>query len=41
MVKAGKEGLQGGGYVDSCEQKGKKGGRIEVIVGKSVTAEGE
>ncbi len=30
-----------GGYVDSCEQKGKKGGRFEVIVGKSVTAEGE
>jgi len=30
-----------GGYVDSCEQKGKKGGRFEVIVGKSMTAEGE
>src|SRR5262249_35874398 len=30
-----------GGYVDSCEQKGKKDGRFEVIVGKSMTAEGE
>ncbi len=30
-----------GGYVDSCEQKGKKDGRFEVIIGKSVTAEGE
>jgi hypothetical protein len=30
-----------GGYVDSCEQKGNKGGCFEVIVGKSVTAEGE
>ena len=30
-----------GGYVNSCEQKGKKDGRFEVIVGKSVTAEGE
>ena len=30
-----------GGYVDSCEQKGKKDGRFEVIVGKSMTAQGE
>src|SRR5262249_6441953 len=29
-----------GGYVDSCEQKGKKDGRFEVIIGKSMTAEG-
>jgi hypothetical protein len=41
MLKAGEEGLQDGSYVDSCEHKGKKGGRFEVIVGKSVTAEGE
>jgi hypothetical protein len=30
-----------GGYVDSCEQKESKDGRFEVIVGKSMTAEGE
>jgi len=30
-----------GGYVNSCERKGKKDGRFEVIVGKSMTAEGE
>jgi hypothetical protein len=30
-----------GGYVDSCEQKGKKDGRFEVIIGKSITSEGE
>jgi hypothetical protein len=30
-----------GGYVDSCEQKGKKDGRFEVIIGKSMTTEGE
>ena len=41
MLKAGEEGLQDGGYVDFCEQKGKKRGRFEAIVGKSVTAEGE
>jgi len=41
MLKACKEGLQGGGYVDSFEQKGIKGGRFEVIVGKSVTARGK
>jgi hypothetical protein len=28
-----------GGYVDSCERKGKKDRRFEVIVGKSMTAE--
>jgi hypothetical protein len=31
----------GGGYVDFGEQKGKKDGRFEVIVGKSMTVEGE
>jgi hypothetical protein len=30
-----------GGYVDSCERKGKKDGRFEVIVVKSMVAEGE
>jgi hypothetical protein len=41
MLKAGEEGLQGGGYVDSFEQKWKKGGPFKVIVDKSVTARGD